>query len=91
MNGIPCTGTKGTIFTPVGEGATRIQTKPFQSSKYASTELGSTTERHSGSNSTPLRDSSEVEHILGRDETRVRLPFLDPYYAALAQLVRVSP
>ena len=77
MNGIPSTGTKGTIFTPIGEGATRIRTKPFQSSKYVSTELGSTTERHSGSNSTPLRDSSEGEHVLGRDETRVRLPFLD--------------
>ena len=77
MNGIPCTGTKGTIFTLVGEGATRIQTKPFQSSKCASIELGSTTERHSGSNSTPLRDSSEGERIHGKDETRVRLPFLD--------------
>ena len=77
MNGTPSTGTKGIIFTPTGEGATRIQSKPFQSSKYVSTELGSTTEEHSGSNSTPLRDSSEVEHVLGKDETRVRLPFLD--------------
>ena len=77
MNGIPSTGTKGTIFTPVGGEATRIQSKPFQSSKCVSTELGSTTEEHSGSNSTSLRDSSEGEHVLGRDETRVRLPFLD--------------
>ena len=77
MNGTPSTGTKGIIFTPTGEGATKIPTKPFQSSKYVSTELGSTTERHSGSNSTSLRDSSEGEHVLGKDETRVRLPFLD--------------
>ncbi len=91
MNGIPSTGTRDSTSTPTGEEVIRIPTKPFQSSKYVSTELGSTTERHSGSNSTSLRDSSEVEHILGRDETRVRLPFLDLYYAALAQLVRVLP
>ena len=77
MNGIPSTGTRDSTSTPTGEEATRIPTKLFQSSKYVSTELGSTTEEHSGSNSASLRDSSEGEHVLGKDETRVRLPFLD--------------
>jgi hypothetical protein len=53
MNGTPSTGTKGTIFIPTGEGATRIQSKQFQSSKYVSTELGSTTEKQGGGNTSP--------------------------------------
>jgi hypothetical protein len=43
---------KGITSTLIGEEVTKIPTKEFQSSKYVSTELGSTTEKHSGSNST---------------------------------------
>ena len=39
---------KGTTFILTGEEVTKIPTKQFQSSKYVSTELGSTTEKLSG-------------------------------------------
>jgi len=42
----------GTAFILIGEEVLKIPTKQFQSSKYVSTELGNTTEKHSGSNST---------------------------------------
>ena len=77
MNGIPSTGTRDLTSTHTGEEVIRIPTKPFRGRKYGSTEAGSTTEAPSGSNSTPLRDSSAVEHIHGKDGTRVRFPFLD--------------
>ena len=77
MNGIPSTGTRDLTSTPTGEEVIRIPTKRFHGRKCGSTEAGSTTEAHSGSDSTSLRDSSAVEHVLGKDETRVRFPFLD--------------
>ena len=77
MNGIPSTGTRDLTSTPTGEEVIRIPTKPFHGRKYGSTEAGSTTEAPSGSDSTPLRDSSAVEHVPGKDGTRVRFPLLD--------------
>ena len=77
MNGTPSTGMRDLTSTLTGEGATRIPTEPFHGRKCGSTEPGSTTEAHSGSDSTSLRDSSVGEHVLGKDETRVRIPFLD--------------
>jgi hypothetical protein len=45
---------KGTTFILIGEEVTKIPTKEFQFSKYVSTELGSTTEKHSGNKHTRL-------------------------------------
>ena len=77
MNGIPSTGTRDLTSTHTGEEVIRIPTKRFRGRKYGSIEPGSTTEEHGGSDSTPLRDSSAVEHIHGKDGTRVRFPLLD--------------
>ena len=66
---------KGTTFILIGEEVTKIPTKEFQFSKYVSTELGSTTEKLSGSNSTIWFLSSMDESVsLRTKRLGVRVP-----------------